>query len=78
MLLSAHAGLAVRALKLIPVCFGPLDDPDEHWAHGGQPAAAVCATHRLLHLLASERCLPPQTRVGGVELLPSPSPPAPL
>lgn len=75
-LLSVHARPAGQELELTPVCFD-LDDPDEHGAHGGQPAAAVRATHRLLRLPASERCLPPQARVGGVEL-PSPIPLLPL
>lgn len=46
---------------------GPPDDPDEHGAHGGHPAAAVRAAHGLLRVPAPERCLPPL----------SPSPPHP-
>lgn len=75
-LLSVHAHPAGQELELTPICFD-LDDPDEHRAHGGQPAAAVRAAHRLLRLPASERCLPLQARVGGVEL-PSPIPLPPL
>lgn len=69
----AHAGPTRQDLKLTAVCLGPVDDPDEHGAHGGQSAAALRATHRLLCLPASERCLPSQARgMGGAGLLPIP------
>lgn len=48
--------------RLTPLRVGPADDPDEYRAHGGQPAAALRAAHRLLRLPASERCLPPRAR----------------
>lgn len=73
-LLSVHARPAGQELELTPICFD-LDDPDEHRAHGGQPAAAVRAAHRLLRLPASERCLSLRSRPEWVGLnSPPPSP----